>query len=128
MNNRTFQKYYTKYFIEDRIIQRLARKLAKSDTTLYDELVQVGLIALWKLDPKKALHNEDAWIRQALKNRMIDFIRKELPKKPLIESLDGRLESGDQLEKNPDTGDFFIITNKSRVEYYPEAESDEGHE
>ena len=109
MNTKTFNKYYKKYYVEDRVIQRIARKLAKDDRAMYEELVQTGLITLWKLDPKNSNINESAWIRQAIKFRMIDFVRKERGKTSVLDSLDASLARGGQLEKDPDTGHFKLL-------------------
>lgn len=119
MNEKTFNAYYKIYYVEKRTIQRIARKLAKNNQSLYAELVQIGLITLWKLDPKRATINEDSWIRQALKNRMIDFLRQEFKKKPKIQSLDVLLESGDQLEKDPETGLPHLVRNPGRSDFLP---------
>lgn len=119
MNEKTFAKYYHTYYVDKRIIQRIARKLAKNNQALYAELVQIGLITLWKLDPKRATVNEDSWIRQALKNRMIDFLRQEFKKYPKIQSLDIMLESGDQLEQDPYTGLPRLVRNPGRAEFLP---------
>lgn len=119
MNEAMFHKYYNRYYIKGRVIQRLARKLAKNDRALYEELVQIGLISLWKLNPKKARTNEDAWIRQALVNRMTDFLRKDRPVAIRIESLDARLESGDQLERDAETGQFKLIEHASKKDLLP---------
>jgi len=119
MNNAMFNRYYEKYFVVDKSIQRLARKLAKNDRALYEDLVQVGLIALWKLNPKNAVRNEDAWIRQALKRRMIDFLRKDRPKDIRLDSLDARLAAGDQLEKDPETGQFHLVEYPGKSNMFP---------
>ena len=119
MNEAMFNKYYQHYYVDQRIIQRIARKLAKSDHALYRELIQIGLITLWKLNPKKATKNEDAWIRQAMKFPMVDFLRKECPTKPKIQSLDAKLEAGHQLEKDPDTGLPRLVVRRDLKEFMP---------
>ncbi len=107
MNDEMFQEYYDKYYVEDRTVQRIARKLAKSDYDLYQDLIQIGLGRLWKLDPSKATTNKDAWIRQAMHFAMIDHLRKL--KLRHLESLDRRLENGEQLEADPSTGELRLV-------------------
>jgi DNA-directed RNA polymerase specialized sigma24 family protein len=86
------QTYLPKY---DLVIRAIARKLAQTNDTLAEELYQEGIIALWNCDPSKARDNPDAYIRQALKFRMIDYLRRE--RIYHTESLDARLERGEQL-------------------------------
>jgi len=109
MNDKQFKKYYDKYYTENRIIQRIARKKAKNNYDLYEDLVQVGLITLWKLDLTKVKSNEDAYIRIAIQRRIIDYLRKTSPVKITMESLEAKLESGYQLDKDPETGRLRLI-------------------
>lgn len=109
MDNEEFEWYYKKYYIEDRMIQRIARKKAGDNADLYQELVQEGLIKLSKLQPKKATKNKDAWVRTALRNGMVDYLRKHKPNK--FVSLDTRLSYGDQLEKDPATGELRLFSH-----------------
>jgi DNA-directed RNA polymerase specialized sigma subunit len=96
MTNEEFEKiYYPKYA---KLIRALARKRAKRDEALYEDLEQVGRIALWNLDPSKAKTNEDAWIRQAIKFKMIDHLRKQRYKD--LDSLDFCLNQGDQVSQD----------------------------
>lgn len=110
MKNRAYGKYYAKY---KTVITAIARKLGGSDDDLVDDLVQEGCIALLALDPEKATSNEDAWIRQALKYRMVDALRRYSPMS--YESLTQRLENGDQLERDEDTGDVRLLSGRPGV-------------
>lgn len=92
MDDKTFADYLPRY-IND--IQAIARKLAKRDQELFEDLVQEGRIALWGLNPKKARDNEDAWIRQAIYNKMVSFLRRE--RRRVFDSLDSLLERGAQV-------------------------------
>jgi DNA-directed RNA polymerase specialized sigma24 family protein len=98
VNQRDFKKYYPKYRTA---IAGIARKLGGRDDELVRDLEQEGALALLQLDPARATKNADAWVRQAMKNRMVDFLRKYNPR--LYESLDARLEAGDQLEQSEGT-------------------------
>lgn len=99
MTNEQFTDvYYPKYAA---VIKAIARKLAQRNDALMEELVSEGMIALWKVDPAKARDNPDAFIRQAIKFRMIDWMRKERP--DASESLSPYLERGDQVVYDPDT-------------------------
>ena len=108
MRKRDFDKFYGRY---KATITAIARKLVGSDDDMVQDLEQVGALALLRLNPKRAKTNADAWIRQAIKNRMIDYLRKDKPPSVRIESLDGRLESGDQLEQHA-SGEFHLITSR----------------
>lgn len=108
MRTREFEKFYKRYRAT---ITAIARKLVGSDDEMVQDLEQEGAMALMKLDPRRATTNADAWIRQAIKNRMIDYLRKNKPPHIRLESLDARLESGDQLEQYP-SGDFHLITSR----------------
>lgn len=108
MRARDYDRLSKKY---ERAIKGMARNLAKTDDGLTEDLEQVGRFALSQLDPKRATRNRDAYIRQALYNRMRDFLREYNPQ--IYESLDHRMACGDQLEQLP-TGEFYLITGRPR--------------
>lgn len=56
-------------------INGIARRIAGRNEELFEELLQIGLIALWRFDPAKAKTNLDGLVKRHLRNRMIDFIR-----------------------------------------------------
>lgn len=113
MNNKEFDRYYKIYYIDKKLIQRIARKLSFGDEELYNDLAQEGLWRLKNLEPEKAVRNKDAWIRQAIKFALIDYLRRnELHK---YESLDRRLLAGEQIEKDPVTGDLRLISYNKDV-------------
>ena len=98
MTNQEFEEvYWPKY---DATIRAIARKLAQTNDSLAEDLYQEGLIVLWECDPTKAKTNLDAFIRQAIKFRMIDYLRRERLK--VTESLDGYIDSGMQIVEGPD--------------------------
>ena len=103
MNRRDFNRYYKQYKC---VITAIARKLGGSDNDLVQDLEQEGLIALWKLNPAKAKTNKDAMIRQAIRFRQIDFLRKLNPQ--IYSSLDAAMEQGDQIEKDPISGEMIL--------------------
>lgn len=113
MDKRSFQKYYEKYYVKNKTIQRIARKLAMGDEELYHDLVQEGLMRLHILNPKKATKNPDAYIRQCMKFAMVDFLRHNDPEK--YESLDSRLLSGEQIEHDTATGELRLISHRREV-------------
>lgn len=112
MRNKEFSQYY--YPRYNTIITAIARKLGGTDDDLVDDLEQEGRIALLALDPSRATSNEDAWIRQALKNRMVDMLRKYNPR--IYESLTRLLENGDQLERDEATGDVRLLSSRPDVQ------------
>ena len=65
--------YYPKYKL---LIAAIARRLAKTDHDLFGDLCQEGAIALWRCKPEKALKSPDTYITQAIKYRMIDYLRR----------------------------------------------------
>lgn len=106
MTNTEFEQvYYPRYNSK---IQAIARKIAQRNDALADELYQEGLMALWQLNPKGATNNEDAYIRQAVKFRMIDYLRREHLAR--FESLTAHLERGDQVVRDEDTGETKLVT------------------
>jgi DNA-directed RNA polymerase specialized sigma24 family protein len=104
MTEEEFARYYEQY---KGVIGRIARKLARGDEELLRDLKQEGLFALWRLNLAKARVNEDAWIRQAVKFRMVDFLRKLNPR--VYESLQAHLDSGGQIVEDPEDGDLRIV-------------------
>jgi DNA-directed RNA polymerase specialized sigma24 family protein len=107
MTNDEFEKvYFPKY---DLTIRAISRKLGQTNDTLVEDLYQEGMIALWNCDPQRARDNPDAYIRQAIKFRMIDFLRRERVSE--IESLDARLENGEQLTLDP-AGDLGLVARR----------------
>lgn len=98
MTNEEFNEvYYPKY---SSVIKAIARKLSNTNDALLEDLYQEGLVALWLCNPKEATRNKDAYIRQAVKFRMIDYLRRE--KLANQDSLDQHLEGGRQVARNPD--------------------------
>lgn len=110
MTNEDFAEYYPRY---GGVIRAIARKLAQRDDELVLDLEQEGAMALLFLNPKLATTNPDAWIRQAIKNRMIDYLRKLNPQK--YESLDARLASGDQVHQSYTGGELFLVTHRTQL-------------
>lgn len=113
MTSEQFEHYYQKYYVEKKSIQRIARKLSLNDEELYKELVQEGLVRLWELDLERATKNVDAYIRQAVKFALVDFLRRNAPSR--YESLDSRLLAGEQLEKDAVTGELRLISSRRDV-------------
>lgn len=109
MRKREFEAYYDRY---KSVITAIARKLAGTDDELVADLEQEGAVALWRLQPSRATKNPDAWIRQALKFRMVDYLRKNDPR--LYESLDERMEAGDQVEQ--DGAGTLILRSPRRLQ------------
>jgi DNA-directed RNA polymerase specialized sigma24 family protein len=106
MTNEEFEAYLPKY---DLTIRAIARKLAQTNDTLAEDLYQEGLIALWNCTPRRAKNNPDAYIRQAVKFRMIDYLRRE--RIYMTESLEARLERGEQLVMEGGHYDLVIPEN-----------------
>lgn len=104
MTNEEFESHYLPKY--DLVIRAISRKLAQTNDTLAEDLYQEGLIALWNCNPGRAKDNPDAYIRQALKFRMIDYLRRERIYN--TESLDARLERGDQLVRDV-AGDLDLV-------------------
>lgn len=98
MTNEDFENvYYPRY---QSVIKAIARKMARGDSALCEDLCQEGAVKLWKLQPEKAKTNPDAWIRRALQLGMIDYLRRTHPDRYC--SLDQLLEAGAQLEAGDD--------------------------
>lgn len=110
MHNEEFETFYLPKY--DLVIRAIARKLAQTNDTLAEDLYQEGLIALWNCNPARAKDNPDAYIRQALKFRMIDYLRRERIYN--TESLEARLERGEQLVMDA-AGSFDLIMPPVRL-------------
>lgn len=96
MTDAQFALYHPKYAKK---ILAIARTLLQRNDALMDDLSQEGLIALWEFDLASVRTNEDSAIRSAIRNQMIDYLRKERPAQ--YESLDRALEHGDQVVGEP---------------------------
>jgi RNA polymerase sigma factor (sigma-70 family) len=112
-------------------ISGMARKLARTDTDLFDDLVSVGMIRLWQLDISKATSNADSWIRAAIRNAMVDFIRQQRLSE--TESLTALLAAGNQVTTDPDTGLPFLVavsdvTRRKEVEDFLDQTRPNGEE
>lgn len=80
----------------DKPIRGIARKLSGQSEDLYDELYQVGLIALWRdVDPSRSHTNLSSMVRKAVKCRMIDFLRAYKPNR--YQSMEEMFDNGWQL-------------------------------
>ena len=110
MTNEEFENTYLPKY--DLVIRAIARKLAQTNDTLAEDLYQEGLIALWNCKPHRARDNPDAYIRQALKFRMIDYLRRE--RIYATESLEARLERGEQLVMDV-AGSFDLVIPRERL-------------
>ena len=109
----TAQEFGVRYARYRTVIIAIARKLARDNDDLVDDLCQEGAVCLWKLDFSKARTNPDSMARQAIKFRMIDYLRRNDLRR--MESLDRRMESGDQLEQDICTGELRLCKGgKSR--------------
>lgn len=81
MTEQEFDEYYPRFF---RQINAIARKISGANENMYDDLVQVGRISLWKFDLTRVKTNEVGCINRHLRNRMIDFVRSEQTKAKMI--------------------------------------------
>jgi RNA polymerase sigma factor (sigma-70 family) len=104
MTNKQFTTYIKKY---ENVIQAIARKFAASDQDLFDDLVQVATIGLYEADLRRPYKNEDAFLRQVIRNKVIDHLRWLDNKR--FERLDQRLSSGDQVVKDDITGEVTFV-------------------
>lgn len=109
MTNTEFERTYLPKY--NSAIRAIARKLAQTNDTLAEELYQEGIIALWRCDLKKIQTDEDAYIRQTVKFRMIDFLRRE--RLDRLESLDFHLDNGQQMVEG-DNGEI-VLADQARV-------------
>lgn len=116
--------YYPKY---NSVIKAIARKLVKSNDTLLEDLYQEGLIALWMCNPQDAKKNPDAYIRQAVRFRMIDFLRRQ--KYTVTESLDAHMEAGRQVADGEAEGHWMVYqwTNSSTTRKVRDVQEHEWH-
>lgn len=97
MTNAEFTELYPKYESD---IRAIARKLARRDNDLFEDLSSVGSITFWGLTLAKAETNEAAWVKSAVRKRMIDFMRKE--RSYSKESLNTLLARGNQVTEGVD--------------------------
>jgi len=104
MTDAEFNHHYALY--RD-AIEGMARKLARADNDLFDDLVSVGMIRLWELDTSKASTNPGSWIRAAIRNGMVDFLRQQRFNE--TESLTALLAAGNQVTQDPDTGVAYLV-------------------
>jgi DNA-directed RNA polymerase specialized sigma subunit len=110
MTEKEFNETYYPRYHED--IRSIARKYARTDNDLFDDLLQEGLQALFRCNMATVKTNESAFVRQAVKFRIVDFLRRMKLSK--YESLDMHLKSGRQLAKEAD-GSFVLTQNKRLV-------------
>lgn len=118
MTNEEFNEYYPKYA---GVIRAIARKIAQQNSAIYDELEQAGCIGLWRCDPSRATDNPDAYIRQAIKFRMIDTMRQLNPKR--WRSLTQALDNGAQVIRDEDTGELILI--EARPQTRPDVDGED---
>lgn len=106
MRKRDFDRLYPRY---RRTIQAIARKFARQDDELCADLEQEGVLCLLRINLGNATRNPDAFLRMAVRNSMIDYLRRQNPQ--IYESLDYRLECGDQVEVGW-TGDVSLVSER----------------
>jgi DNA-directed RNA polymerase specialized sigma24 family protein len=103
VSKRDFEQLYARYA---GVISAIARKYAGPDDMLAEDLEQEGAWALCRLDTRRVVSNFDAFVRSSIKYRMVDYLRRFNPR--AYESLDARLEQGDQLRVDAN-GDLEIL-------------------
>jgi RNA polymerase sigma factor (sigma-70 family) len=111
MTKREFEKYYKRY---SSIITAIARKYAGADADLFDDLVSAGTIGLWEIDLRRPFKNEDAFIRQIIRNKVIDHLRWLAPDR--FKRLDRFVAQGDQIIKDEITGEVTLVRHDRRSE------------
>lgn len=112
MTNRQFEKtYYPKY---KSIITAIARKYAGPDQDLFEDLVSAGMLGLLSADLRKPFKSEDAFLRQIIRNKVIDHLRWLAPER--FERLDRHLAEGDQVVKDEDSGEIRMVRHDRRRE------------
>jgi RNA polymerase sigma factor (sigma-70 family) len=104
MTNKQFNLYYKRY---ESVIQAIARKYAASDQDLFDDLMQVATIGLYEADLRRPYKNEDAFLRQVIRNKVIDHLRWLDHKR--FDRLDQRLAQGDQVIRDQETGEVTFV-------------------
>lgn len=110
MTNKQFAHYHPLY---DNDVRAIARKFAKRDNDLFDDLYQIGLLALLDFRPESVRTNERACVRQAIRNRLIDYVRVE--RLASHTSLTAMLEAGDQLTADESGGAKLVLrTERNR--------------
>ena len=122
MTNEEFERLLPQHNTE---IKSIARLLASGNKDLYEDLYQEGLITFWNLDLSRATDNLKAWVRSAVRNRMIDYLRKQRLYGYGTESLDKHLWGGAQVTEDPITGGAQIIRPTPKQQ---QAEQDEREE
>lgn len=120
MRKREFNRLYPRY---RRIIQAIARKFAKQDDELCADLEQEGVLCLLRINLGNATKNPDAFLRMAIRNSMIDYLRRQNPQ--IYESLDYRIECGDQVERRS-SGDLALLSDRPNSPKLFHAEDDDG--
>lgn len=123
MDDKRFNEVYLPRYRP--VIEALARKVGRRNHELVEDLVQTGLIALWKLDPERAHKNEDAWIRTLLYNKMISVYRRE--KRRTNESLEVMLDRGAQVAEG-ESGEAMVIVPRGGRRRRPQTTDYDGAE
>jgi len=73
MTNAEFEhQYYPKY---KGAIEAIARKFARDDHDLFDDMVSVGTMGLLEAEPSRAGTNVDAYLRNVVRNKIVDHLR-----------------------------------------------------
>ena len=115
MTKDQFEKvFYPQY---EANIAAIARRLASADYDLFADLCQEGAIALWRCNPEKATRSQSTYINQAIKYRMIDYLRKQA--RATHVSLDQLDDVGIQIMDTSD-GPRLVVLRQALVELYHE--------
>jgi DNA-directed RNA polymerase specialized sigma24 family protein len=98
MTNEQFERKYYPLYESD--LMAIARRFARTDDDLYEDLLQEARLTLLRFEPAKVHTNERACIRQAVRNSIIDWLRVQ--RFDQFESLNARLAQGDQVSQDAD--------------------------
>lgn len=110
MTNEQFEQvYYPRY---RNVIEAIARRYARDEHDLHDDLVSAGTIGLLGLEPSRARPgHEDAYLRNGIRNKIIDFLRW-LNRRD-FDRLDAYLHRGHDVVQDPVTGDPMFVHGDS---------------
>lgn len=117
MTNEQFEReYYPRY---KSVIEAIARKAASDDRDLWDDLVQAGTIGLLNVDLAKATTNLDAYIRNTIRNKIIDYVR--WTRYRTFDRLDAYLRNNHDVVKDPITGEATFIHGDNELHTFHRA-------
>ena len=115
--------WYAAYVRLKPAIDAIASQLSRDRPQLRDELVQIGLIALWELDPSRYRAKDLPFLKRGIEWQMQMFARKWTGRKRILKEEAKRIGAAPVVEQEPFQPSAYVDADEDVVDGAAEEES-----